>query len=114
MKYNNEILTSFNTTVSGEKEIYKCWSFTFGNIKEIKECDNVICISSFKSSHPKGSSFLRNYITIGYYENFEQFKNEDFYGYVPTDFFIIPVNPEGDLKLKIIRDILDKHDFKIQ
>ncbi len=116
MKYNNKIKTSydFNDHVSGEENVYECWSFSFKDLDKINECENVVCISSFKNLSQEGNSILRNYITIGFYENFDLFKNENFNGFHPTDFFVIPINPEGEYKIQVITDIRNKHQFKVQ
>ncbi|WP_027393202.1 hypothetical protein [Aquimarina latercula] len=118
MKYKDKELdnSTRNDVVTGKNNKYECWSFGYRNIYDSNECQKVVCVTSFISPISNNRNeilnFKRNYLSVNYYDDFEDYKSENHQGFVPTHVFIIPVNGiDKEFIDIIIRDISDKHDL---
>jgi len=111
MIYKGKKLThnDFNEEVTGQKKTYNCWSFSQKELENITECNNFILLESYRSPIVKNNkiiSFKRNYISIVFYKNFNDFiKKSDDLNYDSA--FIIPTSTE--FKSEILIDIKKKH-----
>ena len=114
MVYENKILgtSDFNIEVSGEKRNYQCWQFQTAALKRISDCKNFIflksCLSPIYNHNKEIINFKRNYLSISFYKDISDFKNEtNNLNY--DNFFIIPVNE--DRIQEILEDIKKKHNL---
>ncbi|WP_310560165.1 hypothetical protein [Flavobacterium sp.] len=104
MLFKNNLLTSedFNDKVSGLNNQYSCWSKDIKTAKDgLSEGKNLICIVS--TSYPKGNSFVRDYVYVGFHTDLESFFSIDFNDYYAAYFLFIPTE---SLKKDDINDII--------